>query len=74
MFRCCTNIGIEMIKSRFHGITHTQEHAVACQRPIEAGGRYADREMLIAPLRDQLKNEARGTSGDLPLLLRGLPI
>jgi len=28
----------------------------------------------IAPLRDQLKNEARGTSGDLPLLLRGLPI
>ncbi|MEO7865552.1 MAG: FAD-dependent monooxygenase, partial [Sphingomicrobium sp.] len=28
----------------------------------------------IAPLRDQLQNEARGTSGDLPLLLRGLPI
>ena len=28
----------------------------------------------IAPLRDQLKNEARGTSGELPLLLRGLPI
>ncbi|MGH6659780.1 MAG: FAD-dependent monooxygenase [Sphingomicrobium sp.] len=28
----------------------------------------------IAPLRDQLKSEARGTSGDLPLLLRGLPI
>lgn len=28
----------------------------------------------IVPLRDQLKSEARGTSGDLPLLLRGLPI
>lgn len=28
----------------------------------------------ISPLRDTLKNEARGTSGDLPLLLRGLPI
>ena len=28
----------------------------------------------IAPLRDRLKAEARGTSGDLPLLLRGLPI
>ncbi|MEO7564062.1 MAG: UbiH/UbiF/VisC/COQ6 family ubiquinone biosynthesis hydroxylase [Sphingomicrobium sp.] len=28
----------------------------------------------IAPLRDQLKSEARGTSGDVPLLLRGLPI
>jgi 2-octaprenyl-6-methoxyphenol hydroxylase len=28
----------------------------------------------IAPLRDRLMNEARGTSGDLPLLLRGLPI
>ncbi|MBA3669067.1 MAG: UbiH/UbiF/VisC/COQ6 family ubiquinone biosynthesis hydroxylase [Sphingomonas sp.] len=28
----------------------------------------------IAPLRNQLRNEARGTSGDLPLLLRGLPI
>ena len=28
----------------------------------------------IAPLRDRLKSEARGTSGDLPLLLRGLPI
>lgn len=28
----------------------------------------------IAPLRDRLAAEARGTSGDLPLLLRGLPI
>ncbi|WP_310468538.1 FAD-dependent monooxygenase [Sphingomonas sp.] len=28
----------------------------------------------IGPLRDRLMNEARGTSGDLPLLLRGLPI
>jgi 2-octaprenyl-6-methoxyphenol hydroxylase len=28
----------------------------------------------IAPLRNMLMNEARGTSGDLPLLLRGLPI
>jgi 2-octaprenyl-6-methoxyphenol hydroxylase len=26
------------------------------------------------PLRDRLMSEARGTSGDLPLLLRGLPI
>ena len=28
----------------------------------------------IGPLRDRLMAEARGTSGDLPLLLRGLPI
>jgi 2-octaprenyl-6-methoxyphenol hydroxylase len=28
----------------------------------------------IPPLRDRLMNEARGTSGELPLLLRGLPI
>ncbi|MEO7655350.1 MAG: UbiH/UbiF/VisC/COQ6 family ubiquinone biosynthesis hydroxylase [Sphingomicrobium sp.] len=28
----------------------------------------------IAPLRDRLKAEAQGSSGDLPLLLRGLPI
>jgi 2-octaprenyl-6-methoxyphenol hydroxylase len=28
----------------------------------------------ISPLRHRLMNEARGTSGDLPLLLRGLPI
>lgn len=28
----------------------------------------------ITPLRDRLMNEAKGTSGDLPLLLRGLPI
>ncbi len=28
----------------------------------------------ISPLRDRLMNEARGTSGDLPLLLRGLSI
>ena len=28
----------------------------------------------ISPLRDRLKAEAQGTSGDLPLLLRGLPI
>jgi len=28
----------------------------------------------ITPLRQRLMNEARGTSGDLPLLLRGLPI
>jgi 2-octaprenyl-6-methoxyphenol hydroxylase len=28
----------------------------------------------IAPIKDRLMNEARGTSGDLPLLLRGLQI
>ncbi|HET9813237.1 MAG TPA: FAD-dependent monooxygenase [Sphingomicrobium sp.] len=28
----------------------------------------------VAPLRNRLMSEARGTSGDLPLLLRGLPI
>jgi 2-octaprenyl-6-methoxyphenol hydroxylase len=28
----------------------------------------------IGPFKDRLMNEARGTSGDLPLLLRGLPI
>jgi 2-octaprenyl-6-methoxyphenol hydroxylase len=28
----------------------------------------------LSPLRNRLMNEARGTSGDLPLLLRGLPI
>jgi 2-octaprenyl-6-methoxyphenol hydroxylase len=28
----------------------------------------------VSPLRNKLMNEARGTSGDLPLLLRGLPI
>jgi 2-octaprenyl-6-methoxyphenol hydroxylase len=28
----------------------------------------------ISPLRNRLMTEARGTSGDLPLLLRGLPI
>jgi 2-octaprenyl-6-methoxyphenol hydroxylase len=28
----------------------------------------------FAPLKDRLMAEARGTSGDLPLLLRGLPI
>src|SRR5215218_7908684 len=28
----------------------------------------------VAPVRDRLMSEARGTSGDLPLLLRGLPI
>jgi 2-octaprenyl-6-methoxyphenol hydroxylase len=28
----------------------------------------------ITPLKDRLMNEARGTSGELPLLLRGLPI
>jgi 2-octaprenyl-6-methoxyphenol hydroxylase len=28
----------------------------------------------ISPLRNKLMSEARGTSGDLPLLLRGLPI
>ena len=28
----------------------------------------------IGPIRTRLMNEARGTSGDLPLLLRGLPI
>jgi 2-octaprenyl-6-methoxyphenol hydroxylase len=28
----------------------------------------------FSPLRNRLMNEARGTSGDLPLLLRGLPI
>ena len=28
----------------------------------------------ISPLRNKLMNEARGTSGELPLLLRGLPI
>src|SRR5205085_3679097 len=28
----------------------------------------------VAPVKDRLMSEARGTSGDLPLLLRGLPI
>jgi len=28
----------------------------------------------ISPLKNRLMSEARGTSGDLPLLLRGLPI
>jgi 2-octaprenyl-6-methoxyphenol hydroxylase len=28
----------------------------------------------LGPVRDRLMSEARGTSGDLPLLLRGLPI
>ncbi|HET7575423.1 MAG TPA: FAD-dependent monooxygenase [Sphingomicrobium sp.] len=28
----------------------------------------------VSPLRNRLMNEARGTSGDLPLLLQGLPI
>jgi 2-octaprenyl-6-methoxyphenol hydroxylase len=28
----------------------------------------------IGPIKDRLMAEARGTSGDLPLLLRGLPI
>jgi 2-octaprenyl-6-methoxyphenol hydroxylase len=28
----------------------------------------------VTPIRNRLMNEARGTSGDLPLLLRGLPI
>ena len=28
----------------------------------------------VSPLRNRLMNEARGTSGELPLLLRGLPI
>jgi 2-octaprenyl-6-methoxyphenol hydroxylase len=28
----------------------------------------------VGPVKDRLMNEARGTSGDLPLLLRGLPI
>jgi 2-octaprenyl-6-methoxyphenol hydroxylase len=28
----------------------------------------------VRPVKDQLMSEARGTSGDLPLLLRGLPI
>ena len=28
----------------------------------------------ITPLKNRLMNEARGTSGELPLLLRGLPI
>jgi 2-octaprenyl-6-methoxyphenol hydroxylase len=28
----------------------------------------------ISPIRNRLMSEARGTSGDLPLLLRGLPI
>jgi 2-octaprenyl-6-methoxyphenol hydroxylase len=28
----------------------------------------------VSPLRNHLMNEARGTSGELPLLLRGLPI
>ncbi len=35
------------------------------------GMRLIDR---ISPVRDRLMAEARGTSGDLPLLLRGLPI
>jgi 2-octaprenyl-6-methoxyphenol hydroxylase len=28
----------------------------------------------LSPMRDRLMSEARGTSGDLPLLLRGLSI
>jgi 2-octaprenyl-6-methoxyphenol hydroxylase len=28
----------------------------------------------VAPLKNRLMSEARGTSGELPLLLRGLPI
>ena len=28
----------------------------------------------IGPVKNRLMTEARGTSGDLPLLLRGLPI
>ena len=28
----------------------------------------------LSPIRDRMMSEARGTSGDLPLLLRGLPI
>ena len=28
----------------------------------------------ISPIRNRLMSEARGTSGELPLLLRGLPI
>lgn len=36
-----------------------------------AGMSLVDR---IGPLKDRLNAEARGTSGDLPLLLRGLPI
>jgi 2-octaprenyl-6-methoxyphenol hydroxylase len=28
----------------------------------------------IGPVKDRLMAEARGTSGDLPVLLRGLPI
>ncbi|MBW0143956.1 FAD-dependent monooxygenase [Sphingomicrobium clamense] len=38
--------------------------------------RHFGMEMVgkIGPLRDRLMNEARGTSGDLPLLLRGLSI
>jgi 2-octaprenyl-6-methoxyphenol hydroxylase len=28
----------------------------------------------LSPVRDRLMSEARGTSGELPLLLRGLPI
>jgi len=28
----------------------------------------------IAPLKDRLMAEARGESGELPLLLRGMPI
>ena len=28
----------------------------------------------LSPIRNRLMNEARGTSGELPLLLRGLPI
>jgi 2-octaprenyl-6-methoxyphenol hydroxylase len=35
------------------------------------GMRVIDR---IAPVKDRLMAEARGTSGELPLLLRGLPI
>jgi 2-octaprenyl-6-methoxyphenol hydroxylase len=28
----------------------------------------------LGPVRDRLMSEARGTSGELPLLLKGLPI
>ncbi len=52
--------------TRVYGIPGTAASAVR-----RFGMSVIDR---VAPLRNQLMSEARGTSGDLPLLLRGLPI
>jgi 2-octaprenyl-6-methoxyphenol hydroxylase len=52
--------------TRIYGIPGTTASAVR-----RLGMSLIDR---FAPLKDRLMAEARGTSGDLPLLLRGLPI